>query len=99
MIKQLDKGVRMIELGQGTTFVSQLLASDNDTSSGIAFSNNTDGTIGENGVIIEITNYKGVCSYIKAIVGLLESWNLEGTEESLKELQKLLAKEISFEKN
>ena len=75
MIRQLENGVRVVELGKGTTFVSQVLISDNNLSSGIAFTNkNDDGTIGEESVIIEITNEEGVNSYINAIFDLIQSW-------------------------
>ena len=37
-------------------------------------------------------------SYIRAICGLLETWNIEGTQDSLKYLQEFATKYMGFEK-
>ena len=99
MNKNLD-GIKIIELGRGTTFVSQAIVKEDNPdniSSGIVFSNSPTG-IDENSVIIEITDMKGIMSYVKAICGLLETWNIEGTQETLKYLQAFATKYMGFEK-
>ena len=100
MITEFESGVRLVELGRGTTFISQAIVTEdneNNISSGIAFSNSPTG-IDDNSVIIEITDMKGVMSYVRAICGLLETWNIEGTQETLKYLQTFATEYMGFEK-
>ena len=100
MVTEFENGVRLIELGQGTTFISQAITTvnnENNVSSGIAFSNSPN-TLTKDGVIIEITDMKGVMSYIRAICGLLETWNIDGTQETLKYLQTFATEYMGFEK-
>ena len=96
MITELKNGIKIIELGQGTTFISQAIVEDN-ISSGIVYSNSSSG-MDNNSIIIEITDMKGVMSYIKSICGLLETWNIEGTQETLKYLQTFATEYMGFEK-
>ena len=56
MITEFESGVRLVELGRGTTFISQAIVTEdneNNISSGIAFSNYPSRNIGDNGVIIK----------------------------------------------
>lgn len=77
-IRVLDNSnIRVIELGQNTTGISQVLVDKSKMSSGIAFSNTLDGKLSDNGVIIQITSMLGVTAYIRAILGLLKTWDLD----------------------
>lgn len=99
MLKELENGVRIIELGQGTTFISQAIVNDDNDegiSSGIVFSNSPTG-MDNNSVIIEITDMKGVMSYVRSICGLLETWNIDGTQEALRLLQDYATQYMGFE--
>ena len=88
MIEDFKNGVRKVTLGEGTTYISQVLVDGDTMSSGICFSSkmpiNKEFTGDE--VIIEIVNFQGAMSYIKAIIELLKSWNIKGTEDKYEEL-------------
>jgi len=90
MIEDFKNGVRKITLGEGTTYISQVLIDKDIMSSGICFSSkmpiNKEFTGDE--VIIEIVNFQGAMSYIKAIIELLKSWNIKGMEDKYEELLK-----------
>jgi hypothetical protein len=87
MIKTLENSqIKIIELGKGTTYISQALVDNNNESSGIVFSNHNDGKIHGDEIIVEITDFKGVASYIRGILDLLKTWNIKGTEEHIKVL-------------
>jgi len=93
MIRQLDNGVKVIELGRGTTYISQILVGGDKTSSGICFGNNPNiSEEGMNGdeVIIEITDIKGAVSYVKSLITLIETWNSEDTSPYIQELKKAI---------
>jgi len=84
MIEEYIDGVRKVTLGEGTTHIS-LIHVDKDTkSSGICFSSNlsltSKGEFNGDEVIIEITNFQGAMSYIKPIIELLKTWEIEGME-------------------
>lgn len=94
-----NTNIRIIELGLGTTGISQVHVNDDKLSSGIAFSDTIDGTLSNNAVIIQIINEKGVYSYLRAIFGLLETWQTnDAIKEQLNILQKELTKQMNFEK-
>jgi len=88
VIEDFKNGVRKVTLGEGTTYISQVLVDGDTMSSGICFSSkmpiNKEFTGDE--VIIEIVNFQGAMSYIKAIIELLKSWNIKGTEDKYEEL-------------
>lgn len=89
--------IRVVELGLGTTGISQVLVNHENISSGIAFSNKLDGTLSDDGVILQIINKQGVYAYLKAIFGLLETWQFDdNVKHQLKQLQEDLSKQIIF---
>lgn len=92
MVRTLENGTKVIELGQGTTYISQVLVNGDDLSSGICFSNkvNPEGKPSAEDVIIEITNFQGAVSYVKAVVDLLKTWKIEGLEDKIEELDKAI---------
>jgi hypothetical protein len=69
---------------------------DGTESVGILFSNNvplpkgSENRFNGDEVIIEIVNFQGAMSYMKAIVGLLKTWKIEGLEEQFKDLSDTL---------
>jgi len=100
MIEDFKNGVRKITLGEDTTYISQIHVDGDEISSGICFSNkySTNDKYNFQGdeVIIEITNFQGVMSYIKAGIELLKSWKIEGLDELydkvLKDIDKMMKK-------
>ena len=90
MIGNFNNSIRKVTLGEGTTYISQVLVDGDTMSSGICFSSkmpiNKEFTGDE--VIIEIVNFQGAMSYIKAIIELLKSWNIKGMEDKYEELLK-----------
>lgn len=99
LIKKLDgSNINIIELGKGTTFVSQVLVDNGTASSGIAFSNHSDGLKHGDETIIEITDFKGVASYTRAILQLLQSWEIEGLESHLESFLDTLKPLLEFDK-
>jgi hypothetical protein len=91
VIKVLDNGVKVVELGKGTTFISQVLVDGDTISSGICFSNQVnDGKFKGDEVIIEITNVEGVVSYIKALVDLLKTWEMEELKDQIENLDRTI---------
>jgi len=92
MIENFKNGVRKITLGEGTTYISQVLVDGDTMSSGICFSNkyNTNEKYDFQGdeIIIEIVNFQGAMSYMKAVIELLKSWNIEGMEKEYDDLLK-----------
>jgi len=82
MIEDFDNGLRKVTLGEGTAYISQVLVNNDTKSSGICFSNKMpiDNEFNGDEVIIEITNFQGAMSYIKSIVELLKTWEIEGME-------------------
>lgn len=95
MIEIIEDGVRKVTLGEGTTYISQCIPKGTAESSGILFSNKPplpEESFSFQGdeVIIEIYNVQGALSYMKALVGLLGTWKIEGTEEQLKDLRETL---------
>ena len=90
MIDDFNNGVRKVTLGEDTTYISQVLVDGDNMSSGICFSNKipiNKEFIGDE-VIIEITNFQGAMSYMRAVIELLKSWNIEGMEDKYEELLK-----------
>ena len=88
MIENFKNGVRKVTIGEGTTYISQVLVDGDNMSSGICFSNKipiNKEFIGDE-VIIEITNFQGAMSYMRAVIELLKSWNIEGMENEYEEL-------------
>lgn len=76
-INNLGKtNIRVVTLGEMTTGISQVLVGKNTESSGILFSNTLDGTMSDNAVILQIIDIKGVFAYIRAIIDLLNTWNI-----------------------
>lgn len=93
-----DSSVRVVELGLGTTGISQVFVGGDNISSGIAFTNSLKGVITDEDVIVEIVNLKGVYAYFRAIFDLLEIWQLNNNvKKQLKELSNLLTQEINKE--
>jgi len=90
MIEDFQNGLRKVILGEGTTYISQVLVNNDTTSSGICFSNKIpiDNKFNGDEVIIEITNFQGAMSYIKPIIELLKTWEIEGMEDKYEELLK-----------
>jgi hypothetical protein len=85
MIRDLKNGVRVVELGLGTSFVS-IVHSDGDEEAGmICFSNTpiVDGKLQGDEVLIHVANANGVFSYFQAIVDMLSTWKLDGTDEQV----------------
>ncbi len=92
-----ESNIRIVDLGFRTTGISQVHVGDDRMSSGIAFSDTLDGTLSDNGVIIQITNSNGVVAYLRAIFGLLETWECnDDIKEQLRQLQAELAKLMDF---
>ena len=96
LIKILDNGIRIITLGEGTTYIGQCINKKTNESDGILFSNTAilpknkiDELSGEE-VAIEITNFQGAMSYIKAITDLLITWKIDGLKEKLEDLNNIL---------
>jgi len=90
VIDDFNNGVRKVTLGEDTTYISQVLVDGDNMSSGICFSNKipiNKEFIGDE-VIIEITNFQGAMSYMRAVIELLKSWNIEGMEDKYEELLK-----------
>jgi len=98
IVKLEDSDIQVIELGLGTTYISQVTVSKDTQSSGIAFSNHNDGKIHGDEIIIEITNGKGVALYIRSILDLIKTWDIEGTEEPIAEIMKALEPMLKFDK-
>jgi len=100
MIEDFKNGVRKITLGEGSTYISQILIDGDEISSGICFSNkysaNDKYSFNGDEVIIEITNFQGAMSYLKAGIELLKSWKIEGLDslydEVLKDIDKIIKK-------
>ena len=98
MIKKLkDTNVNLIELGKGTTFISQVLVGKDTASSGIAFSNHSDGLKHGDETIIEITDFKGVASYSRSILELLKTWKIKGIDAQIKDLLDVLKPLLNFD--
>ena len=94
-----NSNIRLIELGLGTTGISQVFVNGDTLSSGIAFSNTLDGKLSDNGVIIQITDTNGVFAYLRAIFGLLETWQVnDEIKQQLALLQEELTKQMNFKK-
>jgi len=90
MIEDFKNGVRKVTLGEGTTYISQVLVDGDTMSSGICFSNKIPVNkefIGDE-VIIEIVNFQGAMSYMRAVIELLKSWKIKGMEKEYEELLK-----------
>lgn len=51
---------------------------------------NPEGKPSAKDVIIEITNFQGAVSYVKAVVDLLKTWKIEGLEDKIEELEKAI---------
>ena len=88
MIGNFNNSIRKVTLGEGTTYISQVLVDGDTMSSGICFSNKiplNKEFVGDE-VIIEIVNFQGVMSYMRAVIELLKSWNIEGMENEYEEL-------------
>ena len=100
MIEDFKNGVRKVTLGEGTTYISQILVDGDNMSSGICFSNkySTNNKYNFNGdeIIIEITNFQGAMSYLKAGIQLLKSWKIEGLDglydDVLKDIDEMMKK-------
>lgn len=98
-IKTLNgSNIRIVELGKGTTGISQVHIKGDSMSSGIAFSDTIDGNMSDNGVIIEILNEQGVYSYLIAIFELVKTWQTDDnikselnkvTDDLIKQINKL----------
>jgi hypothetical protein len=90
LIKQWENGVRVIELGKGTTFIGQVFVDGGEASSGLYFTNekNFNGRYKGEEVIIEMTNFKGVLSYMRGAINLLQTWEVEGVQDQLDEMAK-----------
>lgn len=88
MIRYLENGSKVIELGKGTTYISQVLVEGDTMSSGIAFSNKppVNGVPDREDVIIEITSMGGAISYMKAVVELLKTWEIEELDKPINDL-------------
>ena len=90
MIGNFNNSIRKVTLGEGTTYISQVLVDGDTMSSGICFSNKIQINkefIGDE-VIIEIINFQGAMSYMRAVIELLKSWKIEGMEKEYEELLK-----------
>lgn len=88
MIGNFNNSIRKVTLGEGTTYISQVLVDGDTMSSGICFSNKiplNKEFVGDE-VIIEIVNFQGAMSYMRAVIELLKSWNIEGMENEYEEL-------------
>lgn len=100
MIRTIENSnVQVIELGKGTTFISQVHVDKDNVSSGISFSNHADGKIHGDEIIIEITDTKGILSYIRPIIQLIQTWNIDtdGLHEQLTELENELNQYLKFD--
>lgn len=84
MIRELSNGIKVVELGLGTTQVSQVIYKDYTASSGICFSNQVPikGELTGEEIIIEINGFKGVLAYIIPIFELIESWDICSKEDT-----------------
>lgn len=98
MIRDLENGVRLVELGLGTTQISQVLVDGNTMSSGICFGNKVpiNGQLQGDEVIVSVANFQGAVSYIKAVVELLKTWEIEGLEKQIEELNESLNKILKY---
>lgn len=99
MVKDFENGVRVVELGFGTTKISQLKQSDEDVADVICFSNEVpiDGKLKGDEVLIHIASFKGAVSYVKAVIDLLKTWKIEGVEEQFKDLEDVLEQALKTE--
>lgn len=95
MIENFESGARKVVLGEGTTYISQLLVNGDTLSSGICFSTKppieeSDFKFKGDEVIIEITNFQGAMSYLKSGIELLKTWEIEGLDKQFAELSRSL---------
>ena len=92
MIRTLENGIKVIELGLGTTQISQVVHKNEKESLGICFSNTipSDGITGEE-IIIEIHGQKGVNAYL---IPLIEFLKTRGSEEDRVFFEKVLSEMI-----
>jgi len=103
MVKDLESGIRVVTLGEGNTKVSQCIPNNCTYSNGILFCNELPNQKGEtprfhgDEVIISIMNMNGALAYIKAIIELLKTWNLD-EKDQLTSLANIIEEEIRKEK-
>ena len=97
--KMEDSDIQIVELGRGTTYISQVMVKGNTFSTGIAFSNHNDGEIHGDEIILEITNTEGIASYIRGILDLIRTLNIEGAEEHIDEILNVLKPMLNFDKD
>lgn len=92
MVKDFENKVRVVELGLGTTQVSQVMVNGDSMSSGILFGNRVPdgGKLQGDEVIIEVTTLQGAISYLKAINDLLKTWDIKELEGHFEELDKTI---------
>lgn len=73
MVRNVEgSNVRVIELGEGTTYISNVVKKNSKKSIGIVFSNYQTNILEDNSVIIEIKNSKGVFAYLNALIQFLK---------------------------
>ncbi len=90
MIRQWENGVRIVTLGEGTTWTSVVLLEGDPKGIGISFASGNFGAEGAVGqadvpsdtVIVEIRDTKGAASYLRALTELFRTW--AGDNETLR---------------
>lgn len=75
MIRKLENGSTLIELGKGTVHVGNIKVKGEEKPFGIAFSNDKNLNKLENLIIFQITSNEAIASYIMALVYLIEELN------------------------
>lgn len=102
MIKKLENGTTVIQLGKGTVFTGNVYINDNREASGIYFTNEKDGKKPKEDIVIEITDMSGIASYLVSLFRVLETWDIDDEEKSkafreeLSDFQTTLEKHLSF---
>lgn len=97
MIRKLENSnIQLIELGKGSTYISQVKVEGDTQSSGLAFSNHSEGGIHDNDIIIEIIDFKGVASLSRGLLELIKSWEIEGAEEHINGILEALKPMLNF---
>lgn len=81
MIEKLKNGNTLVTLGEGTVFIGNVGAGENEKPFGIYISD-TEGK-SENAIIIAIPNNKAVASYMMAMVRFMEAQMDDTTQQEV----------------
>lgn len=103
MISRLDNGSVLAVLGEGTLYTSVVTSEGKPV--GVSFTSKSNGTFGENDIILQLTTIQAVTSYVDTIfrfISLVAEDNGEGAvvdelEKVRKSIQKYMPKEKASE--